>query len=579
MSLPPSEFLRRANVNVVFENTPPSTPTRRPRPPALTTPSRSAIPSPVLTPRLRKTLNLNLREPSRPNRPMSNENKLTRFATSPTEYRLFNCMVDYIDRPVNVLELVNKPIRAKKEIKPNTFVDVRKIQGLAKQFKPTVEHTREYGVKVDRRYKKRPLIAAQYSVVVKRGDDAIKMNIRVYAKNGRVQVQGGFLGGKRDPTTVLDVLRYVGATYMGVNFENPRVEYSTITAAFYVNGIIPDMARTAASIVGLGMSEEAQFEPEIDPGVQIKKVMYDGVSLNIGKNGTFEILNSKTFTQMDEAVVKAKKLATIIYSQGNIKLTGQFQTRTANNLKTPNTRRVPPTPSVRANLKTINNKPCDQFTLTQLKMIAKKMGIVDVKKDVSKKQLCNLIMEYSVLKTPKSPSPTRKRKANNSVEENKVRNMMRKQGVSNIRANDVKEVLRTVKRSKEGVPFKGNLQQLVKAVGKRAAVNKITDGNIRNKLRQAYGKKLTAKSEDFINFDLNRVRRNLNDPAKVAPLTKQVAQRRKLMIAINNTIPKNIVGVRRRDIRRAAMNYINDNPNANANRVENYIKRRAARSP
>jgi hypothetical protein len=532
-----------------------------------------------MTPRLRKTLNMNLREPSRPSRPMSNENKLTRFGTSATEYRLFNCMVDYIDRPVDVLELVNKPIRAKKEIKPNTFVDVRKIQGLAKQFKPTIEHTREYGVKVDRRYKKRPLIAAQYSVVVKRGEDAIKMNIRVYAKNGRVQVQGGFLGGKRDPITVLDVLRYVGATYMGVNFENPRVEYSTITAAFYVNGIIPDMARTAASIIGLGMSEEAQFEPEIDPGVQIKKVMYDGVSLNIGKNGTFEILNSKSFTQMDEAVVKAKKLATILYSQGNIKLTGQFQTRTANNLKTPNAQRVPATPSVRTNLKTINNKPCEQFTLTQLKMIAKKMGIVDVKKDVSKKQLCNLIMEYSVLKSPKSPSPTRKRKVNNSVEENRVRNMMRKQGVPDARVNDVKEILKKVKRSKEGVPFKGNLQQLVKDMGKRLAVNKITDGNIRNRLRQAYGKKLAVKSEDFINFDLNRVRRNLNDPAKIAPLTKQVAQRRKLMIAINKTIPGNIVGVRRRDIRRAVMNYINDNPNANSERVENYIKRRAAQSP
>jgi hypothetical protein len=207
------------------------------------------------------------------------------------------------------------------------------------------------------------------------------------------------------------------------------------------------------------------------------------------------------------------------------------------------------------------------------------MGIVDVKKDVSKKQLCNLIMEYSVLKSPKSPSPTRKRKANNSVEENRVRNMMRKQGVPDARVNDVKEILKKVKRSKEGVPFKGNLQQLVKDMGKRLAVNKITDGNIRNRLRQAYGKKLAVKSEDFINFDLNRVRRNLNDPAKIAPLTKQVAQRRKLMIAINKTIPGNIVGVRRRDIRRAVMNYINDNPNANSERVENYIKRRAAQSP
>lgn len=351
----------------------------------------------------------------------NNENNvIPELITSRLNMGMFNATVNRLLEPIDRLDLVDilkkKPV-GNTNIGNGLYVDTIELRGIYGRFKVGFTHTREDGPSGNI---KENFFSVQLAVNVSNGYEKKGWTINIY-KNGKIRFSGGFVGADIEGQAEA-VQKYIMDTYTQRQpyLYNP-FEYNNLSGQFKINGTLGDMG-TIASKQRIYGFDSASYDPELIPFLYIT---YKGHKFILAKTGNVQISGVVNPSTMLKAYVAGVELMNKLHDNGHIILSKArvSNMRRKNSSSCPKNRQPPCKPGFeeRKNKKgftccykipkkkrttptairgkalpvingdRIGTKKCERYSQMELYDIAKRLGVVNIKKTTKKEVLCELI--------------------------------------------------------------------------------------------------------------------------------------------------------------------------------------------
>ena len=456
--------------------------------------------------------------------------------TSPLRYTNFIAEVGPFVRP-DVLAFVRKTRPTRKE---GNF-DVQEISGYHGQFQKAATHTNIYGFKSHQNYDDAQLknltwSFVEFRVVVK----GRKMVIARLYKDKMI-LQGGCVDN--DPKTPLYVAKYLAKKYELGDADALTMKYASLDGVFQIRG---NVSPRNLSLALYANKVKHLFEPELKNG-DVRNIEYEDVVIDSVTVNGFVTLHKKSVAEIQRAYATAVKFVERMDNRGLIARTVNFTpSKETSAPEEPVAVRVPRIQKLRNTTNVLlNDKMCSKYATSDLKKIAKAMGIF-AKKTWKKKDLCQAIFDKNANAYIEANNNV-KRTANNGallkkrgIDDGDIRDMVKSAyGESfktgrNINADvrAVKNGMKNLKTNKKGVPFRGEVLRLAKNVARERKFKVYLDkydanmsAYIRRRLknRAVTKKAVNAVAENVKNLNVRSLK-NVNLP-KGVNVGKYVKQR------------------------------------------------------
>jgi len=347
----------------------------------------------------------------------------TTLITSKLNMGMFNATVNRSLSPgdrVDLVKILKQSPLAKRPIGNGLTLEVKEIKGYYGQFKVGFSHSQEYGQKgnLNERF-----FTVQFALNVSNGTETKGWTINIY-KNGKIRFSGGFVGTDIEKQAE-EVRNYIVTAYTlsEYPFLYNAFEYNNLSGQFKVNGSVRlfDLHRNYAQY---GLTESS-YEPELSPFMFAKYKLSDDeyTTFIISSSGNVQISGVKTPGRMLKAYTIASEIMDKAATNGIVRISAKNvnASRRTNSSSCPKNRKPPcktgfeerknkkgftccykitksaKKTTVRGNaLPVINGdmigtRRCDRYSQPELYDIAKKLGIVDIKKTTKKDVLCAMI--------------------------------------------------------------------------------------------------------------------------------------------------------------------------------------------
>ena len=346
----------------------------------------------------------------------------TKLVASKLNMGMFNATVNRSLSPgdrVDLVEILKKSPLTKRPIGNGLTIEVKEIKGYYGQFKVGFSHSQEYGPKgnLDSRF-----FTVQFALNVSNGSETKGWTINIY-KNGKIRFSGGFVGTDIEKQAE-EVRNYVVTAYTlsKYPFLYNAFEYNNLSGQFKLNGSVRlfDLHRNHASY---GLTESS-YEPELSPFMFAKYPLSEDedATFIISSSGNVQISGVKTPGRMLKAYTVASEIMEKATSNGIVRISTKNvnASRRTNSSSCPKNRKPPcktgfeerknkkgftccykipknakkvvrgnALPIINGNM--IGKRRCDRYSQPELYDIAKKLGIVDIKKTTKKDVLCAMI--------------------------------------------------------------------------------------------------------------------------------------------------------------------------------------------
>lgn len=482
---------------------------------------------------------------------------------------MFNATVNRLIEPgdrVDLVSILKKTPVGKTSIGKGLYVDTKELRGFYGRFKVGFTHTREDGPKGNI---KENFFSVQFAIDVTNGYETKGWTVNIY-KNGKIRFSGGFVGSDIDGQAEA-VQKYIMDTYTErqVYLYNP-FEYNNLSGQFKINGVLRDMKEIASQAVGVYGFESASYEPELIPFLYIT---YNGFKFILAKTGNVQISGAMNPSTMLKAYTVGRELVTFLYKEGDITLSRERidDMRRKNSSSCPKDRQPPCKPGFeeRKNKKgftccykipktkkaavvrgtalpvingdRIGRKKCDRYSQPELYDIAKRLGIVNVKKTTKKEVLCEMIkkagtekaqvaafkngnMEYRMTGTGNTFRVGKKMaklytkddllrfaralKINVNAKNDKMAIVRKMEKERNALAN----VAKKPKTPPPPKPTRKNIAQEKRNAKRQEVMKKrgLDEASIRNDIVRLYGKRWMARYKPSIENDVREMKAKLN---------------------------------------------------------------------
>jgi len=335
---------------------------------------------------------------------------------------MFNATVNRSLSPgdrVDLVEILKRSPFSKRTIPNGLTVEVKEIRGYYGQFKVGYSSTLEYGQKGDLNQK---FFTVQFAINVSNGTETKGWTINIY-KNGKIRFSGGFVGTDIERQAE-EVRNYVVTAYTTGKypFLYNAFEYNNLSGQFKVNGTIR-LFELHKNYVKYGL-KESSYEPELSPFLFAKYSLSDeeDATYIISSTGNVQISGVRTPGRMLKAYNIASDIMHSATRDGIIRISAQkvnsarrknssscpknrqppcktgFEERKNKKgftccYKIPKTKKMAPRgnalPIVNGDM--IGKRRCDRYSQPELYDIAKRLGIVNIKKTTKKEDLCAMI--------------------------------------------------------------------------------------------------------------------------------------------------------------------------------------------
>jgi TATA-box binding protein (TBP) (component of TFIID and TFIIIB) len=335
---------------------------------------------------------------------------------------MFNATVNRSLSPgdrVDLVEILKRSPFSKRTIPNGLTVEVKEIRGYYGQFKVGYSSTLEYGQKGDLNQK---FFTVQFAINVSNGTETKGWTINIY-KNGKIRFSGGFVGTDIERQAE-EVRNYVVTAYTTGKypFLYNAFEYNNLSGQFKVNGTIR-LFELHKNYVKYGL-KESSYEPELSPFLFAKYTLSDeeDATYIISSTGNVQISGVRTPGRMLKAYNIASDIMHSATRDGIIRISAQkvnsarrknssscpknrqppcktgFEERKNKKgftccYKIPKTKKMAPRgnalPIVNGDM--IGKRRCDRYSQPELYDIAKRLGIVNIKKTTKKEDLCAMI--------------------------------------------------------------------------------------------------------------------------------------------------------------------------------------------
>lgn len=486
---------------------------------------------------------------------------------------MFNATVNRTLSPgdrVDLIEILKRTPYPKRTIPNGLTVEVKEIRGYYGQFKVGYSSTREYGQKGNLNQK---FFTVQLAVNVSDGTETKGWTINIY-KNGKIRFSGGFVGTDIERQAE-EVRNYVVTSYTTGKypFLYNAFEYNNLSGQFKVNGVI-DLFSVHKNYQKHGF-KESSYEPELSPFMFAKYALSDeeDATYIISKSGNVQISGVRTPGRMLKAYNIASDIMHSATRDGHIKISARkVDSARRKNSSTCPKNRQPPCKSgfeERKNKKgftccykipktkkkvaprgtalpvidgdMIGKRRCDRYSQTELYDIARKLGIVNIKKTTKKEDLCAMIKKVGSEKAQVAAFKNggKEYRLTGSGNTFRVGKKMAKLYTKddlirfakimkvNINAkNDKMTIVRKMEKERNAIaakpktpppkpvpkPSRRNVAQKKRNVEREKVIKKrgLDEASIRNDIKRLYGKRWMERYKPSIENDVREMKTKLN---------------------------------------------------------------------
>jgi len=344
------------------------------------------------------------------NEPELNPNVINEFTDnleiSPLKPGMFNATINRPfgkDPRLDLIPIMMKKPLGKTPIGEGLYIDTREMRGIYGQFKTGFSHTKEAGPKGNIN---KTFASVQIMMTVSNGTESQSATFNIY-RNGKVRFSGGFVG--TNITTQPELIRrFVVENYTQKQpFLYSPIEYNNLSGQFSINGIFSNLTRASMKFSKYG---SVSYEPEITPMLY---VTMNGYTLNISKSGTIQIIGAKSPAVMENAYKAISPLIREFYRDGDITLGVKAKPKRKTKAKKVSPKKTKavvkrgvPLSNSQINALKLDGKKCERMDKKELKDLARKMNIVNLRiktesgtRDMTKKEICEAIKGKSKAKT------------------------------------------------------------------------------------------------------------------------------------------------------------------------------------
>ena len=298
--------------------------------------------------------------------------------------------------------LMKKPL-GKTPIGEGLYIDTREMRGIYGQFKTGFSHTKEGGPKGSIN---KPFASVQIMVTVSDGVNSQGGLCNIY-RNGKILFRNGFVGTNITNQPEL-IRRFIVDNYTQKEpFLYSPIEYNNLSGQFSINGIFTNLTRMQMKFSKYGSTT---YEPELSPMLY---VTMNGYTLNISKSGTIQIIGAKSPAVMENAYKAISPLIREFYRDGDITLGVKAKPKRKTKAKKVSPKKTKavvkrgvPLSNSQINALKLDGKKCERMDKKELKDLARKMNIVNLRiktesgtRDMTKKEICEAIKGKSKAKT------------------------------------------------------------------------------------------------------------------------------------------------------------------------------------
>ena len=345
------------------------------------------------------------------NEPELNPNVINEFTDnleiSPLKPGMFNATINRPfgkDPRLDLIPIMMKKPLGKTPIGEGLYIDTREMRGIYGQFKTGFSHTKEAGPKGN--INNKTFASVQIMMTVSNGTESQSATFNIY-RNGKVRFSGGFVG--TNITTQPELIRrFVVENYTQKQpFLYSPIEYNNLSGQFSINGIFSNLTRASMKFSKYG---SVSYEPEITPMLY---VTMNGYTLNISKSGTIQIIGAKSPAVMENAYKAISPLIREFYRDGDITLGVKAKPKRKTKAKKVSPKKTKavvkrgvPLSNSQINALKLDGKKCERMDKKELKDLARKMNIVNLRiktesgtRDMTKKEICEAIKGKSKAKT------------------------------------------------------------------------------------------------------------------------------------------------------------------------------------
>ena len=356
-----------------------------------------------------KLVNNALKEPINTSE-FENMNPINEFTDnleiSPLKPGMFNATINRPfgkDPRLDLIPIMMKKPLGKTPIGEGLYIDTREMRGIYGQFKTGFSHTKEAGPKGNIN---KTFASVQIMMTVSNGTESQSATFNIY-RNGKVRFSGGFVG--TNITTQPELIRrFVVENYTQKQpFLYSPIEYNNLSGQFSINGIFSNLTRASMKFSKYG---SVSYEPEITPMLY---VTMNGYTLNISKSGTIQIIGAKSPAVMENAYKAISPLIREFYRDGDITLGVKAKPKRKTKAKKVSPKKTKavvkrgvPLSNSQINALKLDGKKCERMDKKELKDLARKMNIVNLRiktesgtRDMTKKEICEAIKGKSKAKT------------------------------------------------------------------------------------------------------------------------------------------------------------------------------------
>ena len=264
---------------------------------------------------------------------------------------------------INVIDILKKRPLTRTSIGDGLYVDTKEIKGWFGQFKTGFSHTRNYGMQGNLT---KNFFSAQITLEITDGNETKGATVNIY-RNGKIRFSGGFVGSNivNQPERIR---RFVVDSYTNKDsfLYNP-FSYNNLSGQFRINGFFDNMAALASKFQRYGMTR-VSYEPELAPFLY---AYFENATFILSKTGNVQISGAKTPEDMMNAYEVGKNFIRNLNADGQIRVTGVFETGVKVKAKKVTKAKAKPKKS--------SAKPSTRMNKAELVNVARKMGVVNFK--------------------------------------------------------------------------------------------------------------------------------------------------------------------------------------------------------
>src|SRR5210317_1552237 len=467
---------------------------------------------------------------------------------------MFNATVNRSLSPgdrVDLVEILKRSPFSKRTIPNGLTVEVKESNVYYGQVKVGYSSTREYGQKGNLNQK---FFTVQFAINVSNGIETKGWTINIY-KNGKIRFSGGFVGTDIERQAE-EVRNYVVTSYTTGKypFLYNAFEYNNLSGQFKVNGSIR-LFELHKNYQKYGL-KESSYEPELSPFMFAKYALSDDEDATyiISNSGNVQISGVRTPGRMLKAYTIAKDIVESATRDGHIRISAtKINSGRRKNSSTCPKNRQPPcktgfeerknkkgftccykisktkkastTPRGNAlpiiNGDMIGKRRCDRYSQPQLYDIAKRLGIVNIKKMAKLYTKDDLVRFAKIMKI----------KVNAKNDKMTIAAKMEKE------RNAIAAKPKTPPPKPAQKPSRKNVAQQKRNIKREEVIKKrgLDEASIRKDITRLYGKRWMDRYKPSIENDVREMKTKLNGMGRIGnkrgiPFKKDVDLVKKRMV-------------------------------------------------